>query len=404
MKRNPMNGLTVLLVAAVVLCRNKAYAAENVTVPTEDKEIVSVVLPVVEERDPFSFFIDPLHIFYNTFGNSDEDVAVEEDTCLLFHNRDEGDYTFSSKSDRLEIINKSTVPVEVTITAKLESADGIFVMQEEAFADRDSCDLYLALVDNEGNEQPLSEDGEVFITVDLDRAPLDAYTYVFHEDTGKYEYVCQAEDMVFDVYSFGLAGACNERGDWAEISGTPHVTISWNVEPVISDDLDGAEAPVDENEVPVDGAEESVSGNEVPVDGAEAPEDENEEPVNGDEGPTGNGVADTKNQGLEGDGSDDGKTSEGGGSDSDNSGDAKKEETGNDSSASEPPMAEDIRGGSGVPEERQTQEINKLDETTKDNSAAEEEASGNNSSTEELPAAEESKDESAAPEENHAQG
>lgn len=262
-----MNRLAALLAVAMVLCQSEVHAVNNtaastesaaasaedtsnatesivkeientvnttetITVPTESNEVISVILPVVEERDPFSFFIDPLHIFYNTFGNSGGDITVEEDTCLLFYNRDESEYTLSSQSDSLTIINKSTVPVEVTITAKLEDVNGISVMQEEIFEDRDVCDLYLALVDNEGNEQPLSEDGEVTVSVKLDKAPLDAYAYVLDENTGEYRYVCQSGKVAFDTYSFGLKGACNEKGDWTGINGTPHVTISWNVEPV----------------------------------------------------------------------------------------------------------------------------------------------------------------------------
>lgn len=150
--------------------------------------------------------------------------------------------------------------MEVTITAKIENVDGITVMQEEAFEDRDSCDLYLALVDSDGNEQPLSEDGEVSVTVELDRAPLDAYAYMLDEDTGEYQYACRLADAAFDTYSFGLKGACNEKGDWTGISGNPHVTISWNVEHVVSE---GAEAEEETKET-----SESVSGNSISEDSA----------------------------------------------------------------------------------------------------------------------------------------
>lgn len=355
MKRKSMKNLSILLVLAVFFYRNEAYAAENDAVPTGKDEIVSVVLPVIEERDPFSFFIDPLHIFYNTFGNSGGDITVEEDTYLLFYNRDESEYTLSSRSDSLEIINKSTVPVEVTITARLEEVDGISVMQEAVFEDRSSCDLYLALVDNEGNEQPLSKDGEVSVTVNLDRAPLDAYAYVFNEDTEEYEYVCQAGDVAFDTYSFGLTGACNEKSDWTGISGTPHVTISWNVEPVIPDSPDT-----------VAGGEEPVAENEESVDGDEKPADENQEPVEGDKDPAGNEETDTGNQVSEGDGSDEGKTTEGSGPDSDSNGVAEEEGSGNESPTDESSAAEDKKNESGALEEEKEQESNKPDEPVED--------------------------------------
>ncbi len=391
MKRNLMNRLAFLPILAVVLCQNEVYAAEGVTVPTEDKEVVSVVLPVVEERDPFSFFIDPLHIFYNTFGDSSGDITVEEDTYLLFYNRDESEYTLSSRSDRLKIINKSTVNVELTITAKLENIDGIFVIQEDWFEERESCDLYLALVDNEGNEQPLSEDGEVSVTVNLDRAPLDAYAYVLDEDAGEYGYICQTEDVAFDTYSFGLTGACNEKGDWTGISGTPHVTVSWSVEPVIPDDSDVAD------------------GDEKPVEG-------DKELVRGDEDPAGKAEIDTKPQVSEGNGSDGGVTTEEYSPDSEDNGAVKEEapgnkeeEPGNDSSADESVAAEESKDESGVPEEEQPQESDKPDEPTEDSDAAKEESpdnkaeeSDNDSFADESAGAEDLKDESGAPEEEQA--
>lgn len=321
MKRKPMNRLTVLLAVAMVLCQSKVYAVENtaastesaaasvkdtsgatestvakientvkttenITVPTERDEVISVILPVVEERDPFSFFIDPLHIFYNTFGNSGGDITVEEGTCLLFYNRDESEYTLSSQSDSLTIINKSTVPVEVTITAKLEDVNGISIMQEEMFEDRDVCDLYLALVDNEGNEQPLSEDGEVTVTVKLDRAPLDAYAYVFDEAAGEYQYVCQSGNVAFDTYSFGLKGACNEKGDWTGISGKPHVTISWNVEPVIPAGEESEEESAEKTD--------SISENTIPDEDVSEKDGQStaEQAVDGDKKPKENAAVD----------------------------------------------------------------------------------------------------------------
>ena len=297
-------------------------APENVTVPTVSSELISVELPMIEERNPFNFFIDPLHIFYNTFSNSGGDITVEEDTCLLFYNRDESGDALSSRSDSLEIINRSTVPIEVTITAKIENADGIAVVQNKDFADRSSCDLYLALVDNEGNEQPLSVDGEVSIAVYLDRAPLDAYAYVLNKDTGEYQYVCQSEDVAFDTYSFGLMGACNEKGDWANISSRPHVTISWNVEPVVSEES-GSEGELDKKpeenfeEEPEDITESSAPAGDVPDEDGES---SGGQAADGDENSTEDVSGDTEGRAPENDRPDEKETTEESGSDTESSG------------------------------------------------------------------------------------
>lgn len=181
--------------------------------------------------------------------------------------------------------------MEVTITAKLENAGEIFVRQDKAFGDRDSCDLYLALVDNEGNEQPLSADGEVSVKVTLERAPLDAYAYVLCEDTEEYRYVSQAEEVDFDTYSFGLTGACNEKGDWADISGRPHVTISWNVEPVVSEEPETEEESEESLE---EVSESSASEKDVPeTEEADMSETGTEEPSRSEPGTDESSAAET---------------------------------------------------------------------------------------------------------------
>lgn len=410
MKRKLKNNLLILLMLAVSLCQNKVYAAENVMVPVKNDEYVSVVLPMIEESDSFNFFIDPLQIFYNTFGNSDEDIAIEEDTHLLFYHRDESEYTLSSRSDCLKIINKSTVPVEVTIKAKLESTEGVSVMQNEVFEDRNSCDLYLALVDNEGNKQPLSEKDEVSVTVKLDRAPLDAYAYTLCEDTGEYEYVCQVEDVDFDTYSFGLTGACNEKGDWTRIKGKTHVTISWNVEPVISDDseseeeaeaLEEDEVPIDEDEAPTDEDKTLVDEDKVLVDEDKVLMDEDKVPVGKDEDSGENADVNTESPVSENGVLNDEEAVKESASDTNHSSIIKEEESGNDSSADESAVTENVKDESDAFEEEQTQEFNKPDEKEEDmnhSGAVKEETSDNDSSAGESAATEDVKDESSTEE------
>ena len=197
-----------------------------------NEEIVSVILPVIEDRDPFSFFIDPKNILYNSYIDS-EDVFVEEGANLLFINHG-GDWKgLSSRSDMLNIVNQSTVPVNITITARIDGFGGISLVDTDNFEGSESCDMYLALVDDEGNEIPLSADGEISLTVRLDRAPLEAYAYEYDEQSGEYRYSYQFGDIRFDSYSFGLRGACNTDGDWSAISGRPRVSVSWNVEPIM---------------------------------------------------------------------------------------------------------------------------------------------------------------------------
>ncbi len=207
---------------------------ESFTVQTEsvDNEIISVVLPTVEVGDTFRFFIDPQDILYNSYADSD-DIFVEEGAHMLFINRSDGGYSLSGSSDKLDIINRSTVPVEITATASLENVDGINVLNSRDIGDSNTCDMYLALVDEYGNEYPLSADVEVSFTVRLDKAPIGAYAYEYDEESGEYVYASRLTDVAFDSFSMGLTGDCSATDNWANINVNPVVKISWIVEPII---------------------------------------------------------------------------------------------------------------------------------------------------------------------------
>ena len=276
----------VLLLMVSMLSSMIVFAEEDPEVETElvetepvneSEEIVSVVLPVVEDSDPFSFFIDPLNILYNSFEDSDE-VTVEEGTNLLFINRQSDKFALSSRSDMLTITNQSTVPVDVTLIAKIDNLDSINMMQTSDFGESDACDLYLALVDDEGNEQPLSETGEVSITVRLDQ--------LTDSESG----------AIYDSYSFGLKGACNKDGDWSKLSCSPYVSVTWNVEPVLSDNEDITE-PVTEESL----TEESVTEESL----TEEPEVEDPDTVE----PNSDSVSDNKVTNQDSDDTDDNNNS-----------------------------------------------------------------------------------------------
>ena len=208
----------------------------SVMLPTIKEEIISVDLPTVGDESPFDFYIDPQGLLYDTGAVRHGGGVVEEGAYLLFHNHDEGEYDFSGRSDRLKVTNRSTVPVNITITAKISDLGDLRMDQDGSFEDEDDCAIYLAIVDDEGNERVLSEDGEVSVEVELSSAPSEAYTFRYDESTDTYEYVYQNdEDISFDSYSFGLRGECNANADWSGISASPRVMVTWSVDPVMPD-------------------------------------------------------------------------------------------------------------------------------------------------------------------------
>lgn len=281
---------------------------ETVRLPLEvhGRDVVSVSLPVVASggESPFDFVMDPQMLIYQTDAAQYGGGTVEEGATLIFHNHDEGEYDFSSYSDRLMVRNQSNVPVVVTVTASISDFGKIELVDDPEFEENTNCSMYLALVDDEGNEQPVLKNGETSVSIELGQAPDRAYVYRLDEESGEYIYGLSAdpEEIDFDTYSFGLVGACNPNGKWQEISAHPKIKVSWKVEPLVAEDGDTDEESEKGNSVdagdPSENEEFTESENAESQDGEEQAEPEHtvrmEDEKQTEEGGAGNSEAGTE--------------------------------------------------------------------------------------------------------------
>ncbi len=215
MKKCPYGAaLIALILGGTLFFANfiNAYAVDGITLPTDegDREVVSVSLPTLaeEEDSPFDFILDPQGLIYETDAALYGGGKVEEGSYLLFRHRGDSEYLFSGTSDFLTAENRGNVPVEVTVTAEVAHLGEIVILDNDDFEDREDCSLYLALIDDEGNEEPIPEDGKISVKTEL-RAAL-------------------------TTYSFGLRGACNPNGPWEDIVVHPKVRVTWKIEQISS--------------------------------------------------------------------------------------------------------------------------------------------------------------------------
>lgn len=260
--------LTGICMAAMLIVNPViVMAGDTVMLPLEvyGKDVVSVALPSVSEDgdSPFDFIIDPQELIFATDAAKYGGGKVEEGATLLFRNHD-GEYDFSRRSDRLTVKNQSNVPVVVTITASIDDLGDIDVVGSPDFGDSDACSMYLAVVDDEGNEKPISEEGEISVSTEMRKAPEDAYVYRIDEENGSYSYEFSRspEEIDFDSYSFGLTGYCNPNGNWQDISIHPIVRITWKVEPLLSEEeIEQQEEP--EEEAATEGGSEQTEEQET---------------------------------------------------------------------------------------------------------------------------------------------
>ncbi|MCR5719192.1 MAG: hypothetical protein K6F84_01375 [Lachnospiraceae bacterium] len=209
---------------------------ESVTVSTRDSadELISIDLPVIGSESPIDFHLDPQHMFANIL----QPGAVMEGASLLFRNNTEDGIFYSNRSDGLVVTNKSTVPLRVSLIATISIPDAVELVSDKSIVGERPCGIYMALVDDEGNEVSLQKDTAVSLTVELRKAPGGAYAYTYDEEKEKYVYSCLLDEcfIEFDSYSFGLTGECSSLGNWSALEFAPVVNISWDVEPVYEDE------------------------------------------------------------------------------------------------------------------------------------------------------------------------
>lgn len=194
--------------------------------------VYQVVLPTYVDG-AFDFIMDPQHLIEETNGAAYNGSSFEKGATVFFKRTDgrtEEDY--SSSSDHMCIINKSNVPIEVSVSVSIskESLGGISMTGDRTFAADTGASLYLALTDGE-NTVPV-EDREAYIQVKLPAAPEEAFEYVYDQESGEYAYGLKKDlsGIQFPEYSFWLTGAVNESGDWALIGkASLQIHTTWKV-------------------------------------------------------------------------------------------------------------------------------------------------------------------------------
>ncbi len=204
--------LGLFLTAVLFVGRSsEVFAAESdELIPKEDEGLISMELPVLpaDGKSPFDLIFDPQGLINATNAARYGGRSFEKGATLYFENT-EGAYDFSGKSDFLTITNRSAVPVRVKVNAQLEDMGQLTLSQSRSFAGAEDY-LYLAIIDDRGNCISFDDGGKAELI---------------------YEMAEENEDG-FAAYSFGLTGACNPAADWSRLSVRPHITVTWEIEPI----------------------------------------------------------------------------------------------------------------------------------------------------------------------------
>ena len=282
---------------------------ESGTIPIKkvDEDIISVTFPsYTEEDDIYDFILDPLGMINQTGAARYGGGNFQEGATVYFKNQPNPEVgpVYTNTSDFRNIVNKSNVPVEVSVIVNFSNEGEIRVSEDPDFENLDAPAVSFGIVDEAGETVSMNLEGEARLVRRLEAAPDDTYVYIYDEEEGRYRLKTNFEDVEFDEFSFGIWGAANPNGDWENVTDIPGLEVMWSVEPILDEKSEESEtagdeestsvseesAPENEETVPTEEGEEQSTESkaegtaEEPSDGGEGSASENAESLSGNEG------------------------------------------------------------------------------------------------------------------------
>lgn len=196
-----------------------------------DKDVVAVTLPTDSNSTTFAYKMDPEGLIAATNNAKYTDATFEPGANVYFQSTS-GNYTWAKDSDKLKVINKGTVDVDVTVAAKTDVNNDVAMSTSKTFTDTTdtAAKLYLGLqVANQAEVAVDTTDAAGKVTVGL--KGNSANYEITSVDGGGYGYTAKAgvPDTAWNSFEFGMTGACNPYGDYSAngLAGS-NVTVTWS--------------------------------------------------------------------------------------------------------------------------------------------------------------------------------
>lgn len=197
----------------------------------EQSDVFNVVLPT-DSGTTFNYILDPTGVIAATNADKYGGATFAENETLYFANAattEGGSASYSATSDAIKVTNKSTMDVDITVTASVKEAKGITMAESSTFdADDTAAKIYLAIKDSDdANADKAVTTAGISLTSTI--AALDDAYEIKYVD-GAYVKELKADATGFEEYSFQLTGACNPKGEWTGLKDTPPtVDVVWSV-------------------------------------------------------------------------------------------------------------------------------------------------------------------------------
>lgn len=196
----------------------------SVVVPTEN----SPVTGDAQGDSLFNFILDPRKLAQSGSGSLAGKKIEPGATVYFMNSEPDTVYDYSSTSDAYEVINKSTIDIDIKLSVEVSSLGDVKLTPDKTFKNDSSPSVYLALKDDK-KASGMDRYGTVLKSV-LQGCP-DAYKVVYDFDKGMYRYELKDGFTQFPRYEFRMTGACNTGNSWLNVGKdfNASLVVTWSV-------------------------------------------------------------------------------------------------------------------------------------------------------------------------------
>ena len=227
--------LAVLLTAAMVLSMSVPAFADEVSygvpdggsstgvgeaVPHLEKELGNVVLPVEVSSNAFNYTVDPERLVQATNGAkytgfSFADGAMADGVFFLVSGN-----TFSSKTEEYEIENRSSFPIDLTVsvtTSETRPDNGLQLLSYNELGSATEAGLYLGLKVGDDAAIPVKYGTPATKTLSIDGVPYDSdhpeagnFMISYNAVTDGYEFKAKTGNLTWAKSKFQVEGVATK--------------------------------------------------------------------------------------------------------------------------------------------------------------------------------------------------
>lgn len=196
-----------------------------------DKSVFTVILPTIASNDTtFDFILDPQDLIKDSQNAAYTGAAFADNTGLYFQTSSN---SYSSKSAKVTVETKTSMPVDVTVDAKVSiaSGDGVTFVDDAnvAAATDEALSVYLALTDDVSTVA-VAADGTASLSKQLAALPSSSFEVKYSGGVYSYGLTSTASTAAGSKYSFYMVGACNKSGDWTDVKDlNAKVELVWTI-------------------------------------------------------------------------------------------------------------------------------------------------------------------------------